>query len=171
MKKLYPAVFLTVLLIFFHGISRAENAGNISDATAFRADPDQPSKIKDIQDTNSAENPSAYDTNAWPLEVWLVTSYAPVDPAVINNEYTLSRNSYFKFLDYRTVVVKLNENFPEQKGEFVQEPLQIKIKLIKNPDCLRCAENMVISKLAVTDKEYVLDIQGFKQTFAVHSTR
>lgn len=102
------------------------------------------------------------------IEKWLITSARTTDSGTVDREYMLSPSSYFIFVTGKKVLVRLNEFFPEQEGEFNQSVLFIHIKLKKDPACTQCVDEMMITRKSEQDKEYLLEFNGMQQLFSIN---
>lgn len=105
------------------------------------------------------------------IEKWEITSAKTTAPNSVEPTYMLSSAGYFKFIDEKTVLFKLNEQFPEQKGEFYQSPLSIKMYFPALDGCADCIRELEITRSATTDTAFRLLFNGTSQLFTIKSLR
>lgn len=101
------------------------------------------------------------------IEKWIVTSAHTADSLGINPEFMLDSTSFFTFISGTELILKLNSNFPKQKGTFTQAENWIQINLIKPSTCGACINSLTISRNSGLDKEFKLSFKGVSQLFTI----
>lgn len=101
------------------------------------------------------------------IEKWIISSSKTLNNEFLENEYMLSPSSYIIFVSATNVIFKLNEFFPEQRGTFTQNSLEIKINLFPIPDCKNCINEIKIQRKSTSDQEFLMLFSNKKQTFTI----
>jgi hypothetical protein len=110
-------------------------------------------------------------SNDYYIEKWMVSSSRTTNGGTLDKQYMLSPSSFFKFLDGTHIILKLNEFYPVQFGEFAQTMNEMNITLYKNSNCTQCIEQMKITRKTPESKELLLEFNGHQQIFTIDKIR